>query len=241
MSFKIIANWKMSLSYQEAANICYQVENFNVFKNNLIIAPPLLYLLPLSSQFPSINFAAQNITHCSSDYGPFTGEISSQMLSDLKLKYCIIGHSERRKYCHETNKQIQKKIVCCLQHRISPILCIGETKEVRTKNLHYNFLVNQLDECLPNVPGEIIIAYEPIWTVGSGSIINIDDLNNTMIYITEYLSYRQRIVAQSYQLVYGGSVKPDNLAAIKNLAILNGVLIGSYSLKADHLRIMLEV
>lgn len=235
MNHLIIANWKMHLTLEESIRFCTSLTGKN-YNNHLIISPPAPYLAYLANSFPSISFCAQNISHIENT-GPYTGEYSGFILKSCNINYALIGHSERRNLFGESNEVIRQKAQNCLNAGISPIICIGEPLNVRENGNYKDFILKQLVESVPHTPVPIIIAYEPIWSIGTGLIPSESQLIEVCEIVGSFL--RESQVANNMRLVYGGSVNLDNIKNIVNLKNISGVLIGSASLKYEVLIQML--
>lgn len=205
---------------------CNNVENNVTNYSKLIISPPNFLLSELVGHFQKIEFASQDISHISQDYGAYTGEVSAKMLNQIGAKYSIIGHSERRKYFSETNEIVMKKACLLLKNNLTPIICVGETEEIRNSNNWKEFLVNQITSSVPETSSEIILAYEPVWAIGTGRSANIDQITEVTKLITTTISK----LAPKAVLVYGGSVNGDNSGPINTIQDISGILVGSASL-----------
>ncbi len=226
MNRPVIANWKMNFSLEEAINFCKNIQDTNY--DSLIIAAPILYLAYLRTNFPHLTFAAQDVSSIAESYGAFTGEISAKILSDLGIKYCIVGHSERRKYNNENDTSTKTKAELCIKHNIVPIICIGEEQKARDDNQHIEYIKNQLLESLPK-SNDFILAYEPLWSIGTGNIPSNAQLE-------EVFSLFENIIAKPLALVYGGSINSDNAGEIAKVRNINGLLVGKSSLDIEELQ-----
>ncbi|WP_341757785.1 triose-phosphate isomerase family protein [Candidatus Tisiphia endosymbiont of Ditula angustiorana] len=226
----IIANWKMHINLDDAFKFCARLTE-QQHNNKFIIAPPAPYLAYLSDKFKSIEFCGQNVSQFEGQ-GSYTGEYSSLLLKLSGINYAIVGHSERRSFFQESNELIRQKAENCLNAKISPIICIGEDLATRKNNNYKKFLLKQLVESLPNdTIGEgidVIIAYEPIWTIGTGIIPNQEELTEIFDVLNYFLQQSQ--VANNVSLVYGGSVNLGNIEKILSIQNIDGVMIGKSSL-----------
>ena len=222
----IIANWKMNLSLYQAIEACRALLKNPFEEGEIVISPCFIYLAYLSSQFPDLAFAAQNLSSISPDHGAFTGEVSAKMLRDISINYAIIGHSERRSNFNETNHNVKEKAVNAIRNNITPIICIGEDEKVKSQGRVVEFLSKQILESIPRSDERIIVAYEPVWAIGSGAAIEKEDLEEIISEISIHISK----VAKNYQLVYGGSVNYENADKLSEIKKLDGLLIGSASL-----------
>lgn len=236
MSPIIIANWKMHFSLAEVDAICVKLAENP--KNNLIIASPAPYLAHLTANFPSLNFCAQNLCEFSQS-GPYTGEYSGAMLKSCGINHAIVGHSERRTLYNESDQTIRAKVDAALTSKVTPIICIGESAETRQNGSYKEFLINQLKLSLPlSIEGDIIIAYEPIWSIGTNELPSNAELMEAFEVISSNIA--QSPVAKNVRLLYGGSVNLDNIEQVLSLKHVSGVLVGKSSLDPEILVKMLE-
>ena len=223
-----IANWKM-FGNSKSVNTLNKVIKFSKFnKNNkfkLIYCPPYTLLSAFSSKLKKTNIdtGAQNC-HEHSDYGPFTGSINSKMIKNTGANYIIIGHSENRKN-GESNSLINKKIKDALKNKLKVIFCIGETLVEKKNKKTYKILSTQVNLGLKNIKNfsNIIIAYEPVWAIGTGLIPKENDLSSILLFIKNLFKNRYQ------KVVYGGSVNSENIKILKNINSIDGFLIGGAS------------
>ena len=219
----IVANFKMNLLKDD---VLEYVKHFNNEQFNVIFCPSNIYLNYFLEK--NLNVGSQDVAF--EEKGAFTGDISASQLKSIGVKYTIIGHSERRKY-HNDDKYVNNKLICALNNNLIPILCIGETKEERENNETYEVLENQLNEALNNINSNllsnVIIAYEPIWSIGTGVIPSNYDIYNTICFIKEYL--QKRYVLQ-LKVLYGGSVNGSNISELETINDIDGYLIGGSSI-----------
>lgn len=203
-----------------------------------LICVPFVHLSELSKLLAGtdIKLGAQNMYF--EERGAFTGEVSPTMLQDLKVDYVIIGHSERREIFKEDDELINKKVISALAHNIIPILCCGETLEEREKGEQEQKVKNQLIEDFKGISIEdapkVVIAYEPIWAIGTGKTASKEDALEMIVFIRKMISelYDQE-TADSIRILYGGSVKPENIGEFMETGEIDGGLVGGASLKAD--------
>lgn len=241
MREKIIAgNWKMNLSYNEGEellkNLLKKIEDNQTTK--VLIAPPFPYLLPFIqiTQNDKIKIAAQN---CATEKsGAFTGEVSSTMLLSCGVDYVIIGHSERRTLFHENDETIKKKVNIIIESGMKPIYCCGETKETRLSNTHESFVSDQLENNLFHLNEDefkqVIIAYEPIWAIGTGLTATPEQAEKMHAMIRNKVAKRYTSkVAEELSIIYGGSVNAQNARSLFQENNIDGALVGGASLKAD--------
>ena len=238
MSKKIIAgNWKQNgnikSSIKLAQDIIRGVKKNNI-KHEVIIFPPSIYLLSIKNinKKEIINIGSQNVSAYND--GALTGEISATMLKDSKIQYCLVGHSERRHILDENNLSLCEKVSRLRENNIKVIYCIGETlKEYKTKRTKY-ILNKQLQSLFKSLnkskrSNKVIIAYEPVWAIGSGLIPSAKELSSTFSYIHNIVK-RYSEFKKPIKLLYGGSVSPDNAESLMETRYIDGLLIGGASL-----------
>ncbi len=236
MKILIVANWKLNPTSQKDALHLFGAIKKSISKNlqvkniEVVICPPFVYL-PL---FKGLTLGAQNVFY--KEKGAFTGEVSPQMLKDLKVKYVILGHSEVRKYLNETDEIINKKIKAVLDTGLNPILCVGE-KEGEDKVV---VLQQQITEGLKGILNlkskilNLVIAYEPVWAIGTGKNCSIDETMSSIIFIRSIIAkLYNRELATKIKILYGGSVKSENSASYIKEAGANGLLVGGASLDPE--------
>ena len=232
-----VANWKMygKISSINSINKVISLSKRQKYKKiKIIYCPPYTLLEKFNQKLKKskILIGAQNF-HQVSDYGPFTGSISAKLLKDTCANYVILGHSENRKI-GEKNKDINLKIKSALKNNLNVILCIGETlKEKRQKKTN-KILSKQINTCLKNIKklNKILIAYEPIWAIGSGLIPTNKDLQNIVFFIKKKLN--KNYTKQKINLLYGGSVNPKNIQILNKITNLDGYLVGGASQKQNY-------
>lgn len=234
----IIGNWKMNLDMHEASLYLHKLSSL-VKKHRdveVVLAPSIFTLQSLSMQVDLSQFklAAQNFYW--RDKGPFTGEVSATQLRGI-VQYAIVGHAERRHQFHETDKDIRNKVEAAIRNEIRPILCIGETAWERSNNEAHDILHDQLLGGLANVTsedlGKVIIAYEPVWAIGTGQNALPSDVRAAVDYIRKQISHLYGVKAsKSIQIIYGGSVTESSAAAYLGVPGISGLLIGESSLRS---------
>ncbi len=238
----IAGNWKMNMTHLEAIKFIQKIEYNFKNKNNCEIAvcPPATALRSVKNIIDTdnleIKLGAQNMYHETD--GAFTGEISPGMLKALGVEYVILGHSERRQYFAETNKEVNLKVKAAFEVELKPILCIGETLEIREKGNAKEFILKQLSECLADINKEEMagttIAYEPIWAIGTGKTATTEDANEMCLAIRgKILELYGQNISENIRIQYGGSVKPFNILELMNMPEIDGALVGGASLKVD--------
>jgi triosephosphate isomerase (TIM) len=182
-----------------------------------------------------IHVAAQNMA--AEDSGAFTGEVSAEMLTELGVDGAVLGHSERRQYNCETDRALQDKVPAALDAGLEPILCVGESEEERERDETQRRLRSQVQEALEKVSDErlpeVVIAYEPIWAIGTGKVATPEIAQDAIAFIRALVGDRSRDAAQAVRILYGGSVKPDNAAEILAQPDVDGALVGGASLDPE--------
>ncbi len=228
-----IANWKQNTSQKEATSILMQLTDLqnNSSKSEIIIAAPYTHLHLLDE----FNFKKASQDCSIYNGGAYTGEISAAMLADVGVKYAIIGHSERRQYFSENSQILKVKIKNCLQNNITPIYCVGETLEQRESNQTFKIIERQLKEVLFDfdISQDLILAYEPVWAIGTGKTASAEQANNVHIFIRQILAtFLNKNFAEKVPILYGGSIKADNAQGLFSQSDIDGGLVGGASLIA---------
>ena len=224
----IAGNWKMNLKYDDIMNFKEMISDFKLDKNvEMAIFPqfPLLYTARRNLLNYNVEVGAQT---CSSKLkGAYTGDVSVEIISDIGCKYCIVGHSERREFHNESNDSVKKASTLLLSKNIIPIICIGESLEIKNKKITNQFIKNQIRECVPdNIKSNLVIAYEPLWAIGSGIIPDFEEIFDIHTLIIDELPQIENL-----KVIYGGSVNIENCSQIFELNTVHGALIGGSSLK----------
>jgi triosephosphate isomerase (TIM) len=241
MRTQIVAgNWKMNKNAEETEDLINDLIDKlpQDTTAKVIIAPTFVNLSSAveHTEFSSIKVAAQNMHQA--EGGAFTGEISADMLKSIGVNIVIIGHSERRAYFHETDALLANKVDTALKHDITVIFCFGEELKDRKTNSHFNIVEAQLRDGLfhiaNNAWANIILAYEPVWAIGTGETATPDQAQEMHEFIRETIRKQYgSSIAEEVSILYGGSVKPDNAREIFSKPDVDGGLIGGASLKAD--------
>jgi triosephosphate isomerase len=244
MRTKIVAgNWKMNKSLEEARALTAEVialAKAEVKGNaKMILCVPFPYLLNVKEQLlgTPIQVGAQNCSDQES--GAFTGEVSAAMLKSIGTPYVIIGHSERRQYFGEDGKLLARKTDKALAHSLTPIFCCGEPLDIREKGTHEDLVRKQVEESLFHLSSEslqkVVIAYEPVWAIGTGKTATSQQAQDMHAVIRKHLAKKYgNATAQEIPILYGGSVKPDNAKELFSCPDVDGGLVGGASLKARH-------
>ena len=234
----IAGNWKMHKTIAKALEFVNEVKDrVNNDKVEAVICAPFTLLKDLkqATKGTNIKIGAQNMHF--EEKGAFTGEISPLMLKELDMDYVVIGHSERRQYFNETDETVNKKVLKALEVGIDPILCVGETLEEREAGNTKDICKVQVEKALENVSKEdlakVVIAYEPVWAIGTGKTATSEDANDVIAYIREVVANLYGELANEVRIQYGGSVKPSNVAEIMNQSDIDGALVGGASLEAN--------
>ncbi len=233
----IAGNWKMHKTIAEALAFVEQIKDKVAESHTeVVICAPYLQLQPLieATKGTNIKIGAQNMHF--EDSGAFTGEISAKMLKEIDIDYVLVGHSERREYYNETDETVNKKVIKALKEGISPILCCGETLEERESGKTKDVCKGQIEKALAGVSEtdleKIVVAYEPVWAIGTGKTATSEDANDVIKYIREVIAglYKN---ADKIRIQYGGSVKPSNVSEIMGQSDIDGALVGGASLEPN--------
>lgn len=236
----VAANWKMNLTLTEGSQLIDGLLKGlpTDLHCEVVIAPPAIYIVSVIRQLEgyAIAPAAQNC-HAEAS-GAYTGEVSAEMLSSVGVKYCITGHSERRQIFHESNAFIKETVNAILANGMIPIFCCGETLALREKNAQNDFVRVQLEESLFHLTREVmkkvVIAYEPIWAIGTGVTASPEQAQEMHSFIRSILNEKYgEETGDAIRILYGGSIKPDNAAILFSQEDVDGGLVGGASLKAD--------
>ncbi len=235
----IAGNWKMHKTNEEAVDLVNQIkkEVAQIQEVDIVVCPPFTALSDVKKIISDTNIklGAQNMYFESE--GAFTGEISPKMLKSIGCEFVIIGHSERRKYFKEDDSLINKKLKSALEWDLTPIFCVGETLEERENNLTLQVLERQLREGLKdftkNQVLKIIIAYEPVWAIGTGKTATPLQAQSAQSFIREFLNKNFEGAGKFVRILYGGSIKPENIRDLVSQKDVDGGLVGGASLKSD--------
>lgn len=237
----IAGNWKMNCTLQEAkeliadiVNAIYEKESLHG-NNDFLVCPPYIYLSTIRHAVSSYNVVTFGAQDCSAqNNGAHTGDISAEMLADSGCSYVIIGHSERRSDHGESDAMIAEKAKRLIENKVAAILCVGETAAQREAGAQEEIVGAQLDHAIQDAhhAGNLVIAYEPVWAIGSGQAASTQDILYMHGFIRKKL--KERLAdGVNIRILYGGSVKPENAADILQITDVNGCLVGGASLKAE--------
>ncbi len=201
---------------------------------DIVIAPPFTSLPAAAALMKGSNVSLSSQDIFYEDKGAYTGEVAPGMLTDAGCTHVIIGHSERRQYFKETDEIINKKVKAALKHNLNVIFCIGESLEEREAGKMFDVLKREVEEGLKDIPSDhIVVAYEPIWAIGTGKTATTEQAQEAHKYIRERLAAIYGGAAANIRILYGGSVTPENIDALMACEDVDGALVGGASLKAD--------
>lgn len=234
--FLIAGNWKLNLNLAEAKALATGLREANTDAVDVLMAPVATALTTVKAAIDGTGLllSAQNCHF--EDRGAFTGELSPELIADVGCTHCIIGHSERREIFGETDAMIAKKTKALLGKGLIPIVCIGETLEAREAGKTLDVVLGQVDAAFEGLEdlGETVVAYEPIWAIGTGKTATPEDAQAVHAAIRERIATRfGSPVAQKLRILYGGSVKPTNASSLLAQPDIDGALVGGASLKAE--------
>lgn len=235
----IAGNWKMNKTLDEAIELVKGIKGGKRDEDvEAVLCVPFVNLTEVKKLIDGtdIKLGAQNVYW--EDSGAYTGEVSPLMLKNIGVEYVIIGHSERRQYFYETDDIVNKKVKAAINHGLKPILCVGETLEEREKGIEQDIVGDQIKKALEGIEenniSDIVIAYEPIWAIGTGKTASSKDANTMLGFIREILGdiYNEDL-KNNIRILYGGSVKPNNVKELMAEEEIDGALVGGASLKKD--------
>lgn len=244
----IIANWKMKLSGAEAVNLLDEFADIYqpTDKVRLVVCPDFLNLLTVAEKIKDteINLGAQDCFW--EESGAFTGEVSPKFLKEAGAKYVIIGHSERRTFLNETDAMVNNKVRAALKEGLVPVICVGETFEERQEGNKDFIIMNQVAKAIKNIKmgknDNLIIAYEPVWVIGSGQAVATEEAEHTHRVIKQVLvdNFEIEQINEQTGIIYGGSVDQINIKGFLNMPNIDGVLVGGASLNAHNFNDLLK-
>lgn len=232
----IAGNWKMYKTKDDALAFIYAV-NVEVPDKDIVesvICAPAIFLRDLvKREGENIRIGAQNMHYAQE--GAFTGEISAQMLKSYGVDYVVIGHSERRQYFNETDESVNLKLIAAVNQDITPIVCVGESLDIREKGTTNHIVGDQIKKAYANVSKEealkTVVAYEPIWAIGTGVTATPEQANETIVYIRKVLSdLYGSAISDQIRILYGGSVNTKNVESLLSMSDIDGALVGGASL-----------
>ncbi len=231
----VVGNMKMNLTASEIDNYIKEIDKYD-YNEQVVFCPSYIYLPSFVGK--GYRCGAQNIA--SYELGAYTGEVSARQVSSMKIDYTIIGHSERRNYFNETDEIIRTKITLALKENLKVILCIGETLEQRDALKTYEVLKRQLTSALKGLDKfqGIIIAYEPIWAIGTGKTPTNQDIEDTISFIKKIIN---DICGQELKVLYGGSVNDENITKLNTIKNVDGYLVGGACTSAERFNKIIEV
>jgi triosephosphate isomerase len=242
----IAGNWKMHGTIEEAeervAAVLPRIATLESVEHGVCVSFTALQAVVDSTRGSALKVFAQNMHYA--DEGAYTGEISARMLSEIDVHGVLLGHSERRTLFGETDKALQLKVPAALDAGLEVILCVGETEDERENGDTERRLRHQVQEDLEKVPterlGEITIAYEPIWAIGTGKVATAEQAQDALAFVRALVADRSKEQAEQTRILYGGSMKPDNAAELLALPDCDGGLIGGASLDVDQIVAIIE-
>jgi triosephosphate isomerase len=236
----VAGNWKMNMNYNEATALYNDLKNgVGEMDENvqIIIAPPAIYLSEFSKvKNNRVLLAAQNCNE--NESGAYTGEVSPSMLASIGVEFCLVGHSERREYYKESNELLKLKVNGLLSHSITPVYCFGEVLEQREALNHFNVVKEQVSKVLFHLSEEeitkLILAYEPVWAIGTGVTASPEQAQEMHGFVRELLAEKYgQSIADGISILYGGSCKPSNAKELFSNPDVDGGLIGGAALKTE--------
>jgi triosephosphate isomerase len=235
------ANWKMNLTYQQGEQLLDDIVNENVELTDgqsAVFAVPFPYLMMASQKLSGRKNYFASAQNCSDQKsGAYTGEVSAEMLKSINIRYCVLGHSERREYFSERNLSLSQRVTLCLENGITPIFCCGETLSIREVGAQAGFVETQLMESLFHFSEEdikkVVIAYEPIWAIGTGKTATVEQAQEMHAHIRSlFVKKYNKAIANHIPILYGGSVKAGNAQELFHSPDVDGGLVGGASLNA---------
>lgn len=246
----IAGNWKMNKDLQQTIAFAQELKTYadrhKESRVQIVIAPvyPFIFATAVILKDTCVRISAQDVS--ANNDGAYTGEVSATMLASMDLPYCIVGHSERRQYHAETEASVNTKLKKLLDNGITPIFCIGEKLDERESDSTTMVLNKQLSGGLQDIQlssgAEIVIAYEPVWAIGTGKVATPEQAEEAHAYIRAWIAtHYDNTVADAVQILYGGSVKPDNIQELMQKPDIDGALIGGASLKIADYTQMIDI
>ena len=245
--FLIAGNWKMNKTTAQAVHYAKELKAQNLkHPEQVAIVAPFTQLAALKEEFAGtgVSVGAQNVHFERS--GAYTGEISVEMLKEISVEYCVVGHSERREYFNETDETVNRKLKVLLEEGITPILCVGESLEIREKGQAQAFVCSQITADFEGIPtelaGKVVVAYEPIWAIGTGKTATPEQAEEMCAFIRGLIQGLYDMTTGEEMIIqYGGSMKPSNGEELLSKKDINGGLIGGASLKVKDFAALAEM
>jgi len=235
-SILIAGNWKMNGSLESVVELIEGIRAGSAGNSSLAVFPPAVFLMKVGGMLSGTGIAlgAQNV--CDAEAGAYTGELSAAMLKECGCQYAIVGHSERRSLYQESDQLVAKRFLMAVASGIKPILCVGESLEEREAGITEDVVARQLDAVIEargvSVMAEGVIAYEPVWAIGTGKVATPEQAQSVHRFIREKIARLDEAVAQKIQILYGGSMNASNAGDLLTQPDIDGGLIGGASLKA---------
>ena len=242
----LIANWKMQLNKSDSVRLAVEICKSALVPKRTLVGENIQVVICASDVYISdvarkikgskIKLGAQNVFY--HEKGSYTGEVSIIQLKELAVEYVIIGHSERREYLHETDEDVNRKVKIVLDNNLIPIICVGETMQERRDGKTDLVLIRQVSKALQDVKldnKKLIIAYEPVWVIGSGQAVNPKEAEHAAQVIKYNLleNFSEEVINNNINIIYGGSVDADNINSFLEISLISGALVGGASLSAD--------
>jgi triosephosphate isomerase len=233
----IAGNWKMNGSLASVIELVEGIKAGNAGSAELAVCPPSIYLMKVGGMLDGTDIALGSQNVCDQEKGAFTGEISASMLLESGCRYAIVGHSERRALYLESDQLVAARFAMALSAGLTPILCVGETLQEREQDVTEAVVARQIDAvievCGIEGIGRSVIAYEPVWAIGTGKVATPEQAQAVHAFIRNKLAQADAGIAQQVRILYGGSMNPSNAAELLSQADIDGGLIGGAALKAD--------
>jgi triosephosphate isomerase len=233
----IAGNWKMNGNLQSVIELVEGIKAGDAGQAELAVCPPAIFLMKVGEMLADTDIALGSQNVCDQAAGAFTGEISAAMLAECGCRYAIVGHSERRSLYQESDQLIAARFAMALSANLVPILCVGETLEQREQGVTEAVVASQIDAvidvCGIEGIGEAVIAYEPVWAIGTGKVATPEQAQAVHAFIRAKLALVAEEIAQRVRILYGGSMNPSNAAELLSQSDIDGGLIGGASLKAQ--------
>lgn len=233
--YYVVGNWKMQLSVAESVALARAVRSAPPPSGvTVVLCPSFPSLVPVGDVIKGTNLSLGAQDSCSEERGAYTGEVSPAVLREVGCRYVIVGHSERRQLFYETDESVRRKVATALRHGLTPILCVGETAEERAAGRRDEVVERQLRVALDGASGNFIVAYEPVWAIGSGKTVTRREAVDAHRFIRNVLDHAVGAVATAQTAVlYGGSVTAENVGHFVGADLMDGVLVGTASVEAD--------